>query len=560
MVPQGNDPNGTAFTVTVDSVETSTGVSACDRAVTFKQLADFKHKAAQFSRPGHIFPLIAKPGGVIERQGHTEAAVDLCKLAGVSPVGLIGEIVNKDGSMKRLDDCFIFAEKYGLKVITVEAMISYIRELANREETDEERKTYFGDRVPFENNESSPKSVDLIAQCELPVALHGNDLGTWTMKCFYSHFDGRYHVSLECGDLTREPYDPVLTRVHSECFTGDILGSRRCDCGEQLEKSLVLIRARGRGVLIYNVGHEGRGIGLANKIQAYHLQQSRGMNTYEANHALGFTDDLRQYNTAKNILKKLGIQKIQLLTTNGAKIDAFEGMVSSVIGLDGTPNEHNKSYLNAKKQKQAQEFDPSRVSVKTLPSCASSVGKPDESEKSASVSSLIPSVKSESNGLEKKNGASELLGIFTPERIAALKIGIVKTQWNHALVDKLAANVRRELEVRGVHYTHIQEMTVPGSFETMWAAQELVKTCDAVICIGLLIKGETLHFEIISEGCVHGLKDVQLKSGVPVINGILNCLTEGQAEARCNVEECDLYKSWAGTVMHMGLLKLNSSA
>lgn len=353
MVSNSTDPNKTAYTVSTDAVETGTGVSAADRSLTFKQLADYNYKASAFRRPGHIFPLIAKPGGVWERRGHTEAAVDLCRLAGVSPVGVIGELVNKDGSMKRLPDCAVFAKKYNLKIITIEQLLAY--------------------RIATEAslNGSQPlpvKGVDFIAQCELPIRLDGHDLGPFTLKCFYSHFDGRHHIALERGDITREPYDPVLVRVHSECFTGDVLGSQRCDCGEQLTRSLKMIAERGRGVLVYNVGHEGRGIGLANKIMAYHLQQQKKLDTYAANQALGFEDDLRKYDTAKAILRALGVEKVQLLTSNNTKANAFGDMLSSTVPLEGTSNPHNHLYLEAKRKKQGNTPVPSPPTTPTPPS------------------------------------------------------------------------------------------------------------------------------------------------------------------------------------------------
>jgi 3,4-dihydroxy 2-butanone 4-phosphate synthase/GTP cyclohydrolase II len=561
MVNSNTDPNGTAFTVSTDSIEAGTGVSAKDRALTFNQLANTEFKASNFRRPGHVFPLIAKPGGVWERRGHTEAAVDLCKLAGLSPVGVIGELVNKDGSMKRLGDCIPFAEKYQLKIITIEQLLAY------RIATEAALSTT--QRLPV-------KGVDLVAQCELPIRLHGRDLGPWTLKCFYSHFDGLHHVALERGDITREPYDPVLTRVHSECFTGDILGSQRCDCGEQLSRSLELIAERGRGVLIYNVGHEGRGIGLANKILAYHLQQSKNMDTYAANQALGFGDDLRRYDTAIAIIRALKIDKVQLLTSNTTKLSSFGDLIASSLPLEGTANPHNSAYLDAKRKKYNSPA-PSPATTPTPPeslfitakhlSNTAGLHTPHVHTHVAGVLSTagIPSINSASieHGHQEELSAAATSHIKSipihlpaPDNASKIKIGIVRTSWNESLVTPFTAAIKANLIASHIAEANITELLVPGSFEIPWAAKMLSKSCDVVICVGLLLKGETMHFEMISQSVAQGLMNLQLESGVPMINGVLNCLTEGQAEARCGPDS-QLHGSLAATAIHMGSLRLS---
>ncbi|CAF1268701.1 unnamed protein product [Rotaria sordida] len=514
MVHAGTDPNQTAYTITTDSKDTSTGVSASDRTITFNQLADPAKKASSFRRPGHVFPLIARPDGVLERNGHTEAAVDLCKLAGVFPVGIIGEIVNKDGTMKRLKDCAVFGEKYGIKLITIENMIRYRLE---QQDIVEKPTSIIPKLIP----KSTTKDVELVAQCELPITLHGTDLGNWTLKCFYCHIDGCHHISVERGDITREPYDPVLTHVHSECFTGDILGSRYCDCGEQLFKSLQLIAARGRGVLIYNVGHEGRGIGLANKILAYHLQQTNSMDTYTTNQMLGFQDDVRKYDVSRAIIKALGIEKVHLLTSNLKHLSKFSHLAVSILPLDGTLNVYNTAYLDTKGKKHESP---------SLLSSGSVISEPT-SPKSVSLASemFITPVK-----LEKPTYIKFVpINLPVPCISNELKIGIVRTSWNEYLVGLLTERIKQNLLDGKIHSDNITEVLVPRSFEIPWTAKILAPECDAVICIGLLIKGETMHFEMVSQSVAQGLLNLQLESGVPIINCVLNCLTEGEAEARC---------------------------
>ncbi len=491
MVFQNQDAKQTAFTVSVDVIGSGTGVSGADRAMTLKALADPNTNATQFTRPGHIFPLVARPNGVLERRGHTEASYDLCRLAGLQPVGVIGEIVNDDleGTMKRLPGCCVFAKEHHLKIVTIEQLAQY-------------RQSH-----PLESVHLVTDGVTLTAQCELPVNINDKDLGQWTLKCWYSHYDGRHHVSIEKGDITREPYNPVIVRVHSECFTGDILGSQRCDCGEQLHDAMHLIASLGRGVILYNVGHEGRGIGLSNKIKAYQLQQTKGMDTYESNHALGFDDDHRKYDTAKAILKALKIEKINLLTCNRTKADALGDIVVQTTRLSGTPNPHNMSYLDAKHKKH---------------------GIPE-----GDIKKTIPT------------------NVPIPRQ--GLKIGVVSTHWNNKLVDPLVNAVKTALSQMGV-YDVIDEK-VSGSFELPMAAKFISHHVDAVIAIGVLIKGDTLHFEMISNAVTHGLMNVQLDTGVPVLNGVLNCLTEGQAEVRCQ-DDSLLAPSWARAAVIMGNLNI----
>ncbi|KAH7713551.1 3,4dihydroxy-2-butanone-4-phosphate synthase [Aphelenchoides avenae] len=363
----------------VDALGVKTGISAHDRAATFHALVDPSSKPCDFRRPGHVFPIVAQFRGNQQHFGYAEAAVSLCKQAGIgSPVAVLGHLVDEEtGSMMTLDACFKFSISHSLKIVSVQQLAVSIHD---------------GSGITLNGVTSTLDcGVDQVAQCKLPIRLRGRDLGQWTMTVFFSHFDAHNHVVLHFGDVSTS--DPVLTRIHSECFTGDILGSQRCDCGEQLAKSLQIIANVGRGMLIYHTGHEGRGIGLANKIRAYHLQQTEGMDTYESNRALGFPDDLRSYDTALAILEALGIRRIQMLTNNPMKASSFQHLIDSIVPIDGAVNTHNRSYLEAKRRKaRAIASELSAEAVKTLQATLSSTvealmdsNNNDEAKKAVSV-------------------------------------------------------------------------------------------------------------------------------------------------------------------------------
>jgi 3,4-dihydroxy 2-butanone 4-phosphate synthase/GTP cyclohydrolase II len=296
MVPDGSDHHGTAFTVSVDYRHgTTTGISGADRARTIRALVDPAAGADDFVRPGHVFPLRARPGGVLVRPGHTEASVDLTRLAGLRPGGALCELVNDDGSMLRGDDVRRFCDRFGLPLLTIRQLAAHRR----RQET----------------------LVRELAAARLPTRW-----GTFEVRTFESLPDGLEHVALVRGDVADG--DPVLVRVHSECATGDIFGSQRCDCGAQLDDAMAAVAREGRGVVVYLRGHEGRGIGLTNKLRAYQLQD-RGFDTVEANLELGLPVDDRDYGVAAQILTALGIGRVRLLTNNPAKT---AGLTAS--GLD----------------------------------------------------------------------------------------------------------------------------------------------------------------------------------------------------------------------------------
>ena len=319
MVTRAEDPMATAFTVSVDARRgITTGISAYDRAQTIEILVGKDTKPSDLITPGHIFPLRAKYGGVLIRAGHTEAAVDLARLAGLTPAGVICEIVNDDGTMARTPDLFKFAKKHGLKIGTIKALIEYRRH--------------------------SDKLIEKISEADIPT-----ETGIWRMKLYRSLVDNLEHVALVKGEISEAP---TMVRVHSECFTSEVFGSLRCDCREQLSAAMAMIEKEKRGVLLY-IRQEGRGIGLANKLKAYQLQD-QGYDTVEANEQLGFKPDLREYGTGAQILKDLGLYEIRLLTNNPRKIVGLEGhglKVAERIHLEMPAHPINEKYLKAKQEK-----------------------------------------------------------------------------------------------------------------------------------------------------------------------------------------------------------------
>jgi 3,4-dihydroxy 2-butanone 4-phosphate synthase/GTP cyclohydrolase II len=322
QVQANTDSMGTAFTVTIDAKEkVSTGISASDRAHTLKLMTHADAKASDFTRPGHIFPLIAKDGGVLERQGHTEAAVDIARLAGFASVGVICEIMNEDGSMARLPELLNFAEKHQMKVVSIADLVAY--------------------RKQHETLISTVESIPFPTK-----------FGEFQMFIFKSDLLKQEHVAIVKGDVASLKNNDTLVRVHSECFTGDIFGSFRCDCGEQLSKSMKLIEEKGSGMVIY-LRQEGRGIGLFNKVKAYQLQD-KGMDTAEANIHLGFPVDLRDYTMAAQILRYFQVSNIKLLTNNPQKIEGLNKLGFQQIErlpLEMDANQKNAQYLFTKKVK-----------------------------------------------------------------------------------------------------------------------------------------------------------------------------------------------------------------
>ena len=513
--PRGNtDKNGTNFYVSTDYLPgTTTGVSAADRCATVRAMCDPDSlKPKNFSKPGHMFPLCSKPNGLRERDGHTESAYDLCRLAGIRKVSIIGELMNHDGTMMRLEECKIFAAQHGdIPLITVPELKEYaLRMLA-----------------PI--SQPVPCDVVFASSCQIKV----NRIGD--AECTLSIFkpalssgapDDLEIVILSRGDLSAASSQPVPLRIHSECFTGDILGSMRCDCGDQLDAYMSnVMSSHSPSVLVYVRGHEGRGIGLANKIDCYRLQDEEKLDTVEANLRLGFEVDSRSFTECWKALEiwfgkfGLGDWKVDLYTNNPEKI--LHARVARVVALSSVPNGVNNNYLLTKQV---------RLKHKT---CIDTM-KWEELLASRSDTPTGARTSPERTGRENK------------------RVCIIAAKWNDeyvgSMVDACVMELEKDISVE------IERINVPGAFDLIAGAKKVSnRDFAAIICIGVLIKGETDSYDHNCAAISAALAHMNTKEGVPpIISGLLMYKSEEQANERLSDETASkLGLSWARSALTM---------
>ena len=477
----------TAFTVSIEAREgVTTGISAADRARTIAVAVDPESAPRDLVQPGHVFPLKAKPGGVLERTGQTEAGVDLARLAGLNPASVICEIMNDDGTMARVPDLERYCAEHDLKMITVADLIAYRRR--------------------------HDKLVERVVSTRLPTGF-----GEFAVVGYRSLVDDKHHVAMVKGEV--DGVDDVLVRVHSECLTGDVFHSLRCDCGEQLESALSMIEEEGRGVLLY-LAQEGRGIGLLNKLRAYNLQD-QGYDTVDANLELGLPVDLRDYGIGAQILVDLGLTSIRILTNNPKKIRGLEGYGLSVteqVPIVHAPNPHNEEYLRAKRDRMGHSIHHQALAL-------------DEEMLHAEA--------------RARPGA----GPVSDQRFA-----VAVGRFYEDLAARLVQGAERAFAEAGAEF---DVYDVPGAFELPLAAKYLAETgrYAGVACLGAVIRGETDHYDYVCAEAARGIQDVQLATGVPCAFGVLTVETMDQALARTGGGKRDQGEHAAQAVLTLAAMR-----
>jgi len=485
LVPTSGGGGESAYTSVDFAQGTSSGASPKDRAATLRALCDTSNLPSAFSRPGHTFPRCVGKDGVLERANRAEAVYDLCRLAKLAAVGAMAELMQDDGEAFTVEAARKFSEDYGIPFVTADQLRSF---RCSSEGPVEVRNH----APPVRDAESQMWIEDVEADCSI---------------MFYSTSSDIEIVAIVKGDLKGQ--EGVPARVHSECFTGDVIGSKRCDCGQQLHKFLQIMNTEPRGVLLYIKGHEGRGIGLANKIRAYHLQDS-GVDTVDANLQLGLPVDTRTYDDSLFVLQDLGVKSIRLFTNNPLKVGALAKIVKDVAALPSVENERNRAYLQTKRE---------RMNHRTV----------------LETFKLPPPVLD----------------------VAKAVIGVVFTTWNEYYVKELVAAAEARLQHEGVRST---KLAVPGACELISGARAVIRQAkpDAVIVIGVLIRGSSDIYDATCNAVMTGLTELNASQDTPIVMGLLMCQNEGQAHDR-SLGPSNPAKAWAETALHMASLSAIST-
>jgi 3,4-dihydroxy 2-butanone 4-phosphate synthase/GTP cyclohydrolase II len=521
------DKNATNFYVATDYLPTTTtGVSAGDRVETVKAMCRADSRAQDFSKPGHMFPLCPRPGGVLERGGHTESAYDLCRLAGKERVSVIGELMSQDGEMMRFEESKALAEKYGMPIISVAELKEHMRTYWVNEETDSVSDSPKVD-ADTPNSRAVPSSVKALSECTIPIltsrgpAFHDLDSSRASLKLY--QFNSRDGIPIEVvaaikGDIDGKTDVPV--RIHSECFTGDILRSAKCDCGLQLNNFFNVLESRERGVLLYVRGHEGRGIGLASKMQAYNLQDgAEKLDTVDANTRLGFDPDLRSYTECAQVLESLGVKSVKLYTNNPEKVSSVNEVLPCVQKpLKTVPLPTNQKYLATKEQRMGHLRT-------TLGEAELGAISDDDVEAPAPITIEWP----------------------TFGQYAGLTVAVVYTAWNAECVSRIVQGCEDFLSHAKCS---ILRTEVPGALDLVAGARACKEkdNPDAIICIGIFVQGDTQSSTERFQATVSALQTMNASGLGPIICGVLSCQTDKQAQER---SQANLGGEWAKSALQM---------